>query len=403
MGIEHPNRIGIESKRAAGMTGSAGVQAFLGGAVAFAADSCLSHQTAHMDCAECAKTCPVGVIAIANRRPEIGAGCISCGRCAGACPTGALKVRGFDYPLELAGTVALECARVSLGARVEGAVAVPCLAGVTAEDVLALHKAGATRTIFVDRGWCAACAAGCNESQPWAKAARQAADWLAAAGLPASSLPAGMVAHLPARRALPLGRAAEPVDRSRRALLARVGAVAPDVRPPSPPSAFARAPVRVPRRERLLAALTVLAARSGREVPASVFPDVRASEACELHGVCVAVCPTGALTRFEDGEDGVGRLEFNPAVCIACGECAGRCPELALELSPQAEGDNAGRPRVIARRVVRECAVCKQLFAPNNDETLCPSCTKTEAFAKAGFALFRAAGPPADGRDSYPT
>ena len=391
MGIEHPNQFGI---------GSVGVHAFLGGAVAFAADSCLSQQTAHVDCAACAKACPVGVIAIANRRLEIGAGCISCGRCAGACPTGALKVRGFDYPLELAGTVALECARVSLGARVEGAVAVPCLAGVTAEDVLALHKAGATRTIFVDRGWCAACAAGCNESQPWAKAARQAADWLAAAGLPASSLPASMAAYLPARRALPLGRAAEPVDRSRRALLARFRAVAPDVRPPSPPSAFARAPVRVPRRARLLAALTVLAARSERKMPAIVFPDVRASEACELHGVCVAVCPTGALTRFEDG---VGRLEFNPAVCIACGECAGRCPELALEVIARGESEVAARRRTLICRGMATCGTCDQPFAPEvgegNGARLCPACRKSQDLAKTGFALFHAAGPPAEPGD----
>jgi ferredoxin len=390
MEIEHPHKSGI---------GNAGARTILGGAVLFAADSCLSRQTAHVDCVECVKACPAGIIEIANRRPEIGLGCISCGRCAGACPTGALKVRRFDYPLELAGTIALECARVPLGARVEGAIAVPCLAGVTAEDIAALHKAGATRTIFVDRGWCASCPAGCNDSQPWAKAAQQAANWLAAAGLPASSLPAGMAADLPARRALPLGGAADPVDRSRRALLARVRFVAPDVRPPSPPSAFARASVRAPRRERRLAALAAVAARSGREVPASVFPDVRASAACELHGVCVAVCPTGALTRFEDSNGGVGRLEFNPFLCVACGECAGRCPELALEVIAQGESDVAARRRTLICRGMATCSTCDRPFAPEEGEShvegLCPTCRKSKDLAKAGFALPRAAGPPA--------
>ncbi len=399
MGSQNPGGIAVQGARAGE---SAGTWVFLTSTVSFSAESCLPYQKSHMDCAACAESCPTGAVALVDRRPDVGSGCVACGRCQAACPTGAIKVRGFDYPLALAGTVALECGRVSMDERAGGAIAVPCLAGVAAEDILALHKAGATQTVFLDRGWCATCEAGCGEKQPWAKAARQAAEWLAAMGLPASSLPAGMIDHLPARGALPLGRAAEPVDRSRRALLARVRAVTPDAQPPSPSLASERKYVRIPRRERALAGLTALADRWGREIPASVFPDVRASESCALHGVCVAVCPTGALTRFEDGADGVGRLEFTPTLCIACGECAGRCPELALELSLHAEGDNAGRTRVIAQRAVRECTDCKQLFAPHNDKTLCLSCDKTEAFAKAGFALFRAAGPPAVDRDPHP-
>ena len=398
MGSQNSGGIAVQGAHA---SDSAGVWTFLSSTVSFSAESCLPYQKPHMDCAACAESCPAGAVALVDRRPDIGSGCIACGRCAVACPTGAIKVRGFDYPLALAGTVALECARVSMDERADDAIAVPCLAGVVAEDILALHRAGATQTVFLDRGWCATCEAGCGEKQPWAKAVRQAAEWLTAMGLPASSLPAGMIDHLSARRALPLGRAAEPVDRSRRALLARIRAVTPDAQPPSPSLTSEWEYVRIPRRERAIAALAALADRWSREVPVSVFPDMRASEACALHGVCVAVCPTGALTRFEDGEAGVGRLEFAPALCIACGECVGRCPELALALSLHAEGDNASQPRVITRRAVRECAGCKQLFTLNNNNTLCPSCDKTATFAKAGFALFRAAGPPAEERDPY--
>jgi ferredoxin len=106
------------------------------------------------------------------------------------------------------------------------------------------------------------------------------------------------------------------------------------------------------------------------------------------------------LTWFEDGEDGVGRLEFDPTGCIACGECAGRCPELALEMLNHGRSDVAARKRILISRGMATCGTCDQPFAPEvgepNGENFCPACRKSEDLAKTGFALFRAVGPPAE-------
>ncbi|MBM3565011.1 MAG: 4Fe-4S dicluster domain-containing protein [Alphaproteobacteria bacterium] len=362
--------------------------AFLSGAVSFLADACLTLRKSHMACEACASACPAKAISLVDRQPAIGEGCTTCGRCAAACPTGAIRVRGFDYPLDLAGSVALECGRVSIGDRVDGAIAVPCLGGVAAEDVLSLHKAGDGQVAFVDRGWCADCEAGCGQPRPWAKAAEKAAGWMAVIGVPASSLPAETSCRLVASLALPLGRAAEPLDRSRRAFLSRAGVVATEARPPSPSSSASSEPVRLPRRERALAAMEALADHWRGGMTAWLFPKIEAGAGCQLHGVCAAVCPTGALARIHELSQ---RLEFNPALCIGCDECSGRCPEQALTVQPHGRATEPLRVEVLAMSEAKNCAECGQAFAASDGGATCPVCRKSRDMAREGFALFHRA------------
>ncbi len=61
----------------------------------------------------------------------------------------------------------------------------------------------------------------------------------------------------------------------------------------------------------------------------SVSPEVAyiIPEKCNLCGVCLDVCPVGAVEKSPDG------ISINPVSCIGCGICVPRCPEEAIELN----------------------------------------------------------------------
>ena len=49
---------------------------------------------------------------------------------------------------------------------------------------------------------------------------------------------------------------------------------------------------------------------------------------CKTCGNCVKFCPTTAM-RMESKE-----LQFNPNLCIGCGQCALQCPRNNIEMYP---------------------------------------------------------------------
>ena len=46
---------------------------------------------------------------------------------------------------------------------------------------------------------------------------------------------------------------------------------------------------------------------------------------CRDCGVCITICPQGAISKTEDGEDGL-EMVVDPDKCIGCGFCVGACP-----------------------------------------------------------------------------
>jgi 2-oxoglutarate ferredoxin oxidoreductase subunit delta len=52
---------------------------------------------------------------------------------------------------------------------------------------------------------------------------------------------------------------------------------------------------------------------------------------CKRCGICVAFCPTGALTSDKDG---FPVLTF-PEKCTQCGMCELRCPDFAIAVRPR--------------------------------------------------------------------
>ncbi len=52
---------------------------------------------------------------------------------------------------------------------------------------------------------------------------------------------------------------------------------------------------------------------------------------CKKCGICVAFCPTGALTSDENG---LPVLTY-PEKCTQCGMCELRCPDFAIAVRPR--------------------------------------------------------------------
>lgn len=339
-----------------------------GHGVAFQPDACLNAFRAEYGCDICATACPVEAI-----RPEgfgiaLAETCLDCGQCATACPTGALSLP------EPAGTL-FECARVPEGDRLPGATTVVCLGGVSAERLAEIGSVG-DGAVLVDRDLCAGCRLGAGRAAPWADAVDAACTLVAAAGRPATTAPQVITVPAPQR---PVPLRGEEVDTARRGLLRRFA-------PPSeaaPTATFERVgPVATPKLARRAAAVAALAETD----PPGFLPALIVSDACRLHGICAASCPTGALAFGVSETEAV--LAFDAARCIGCGDCAAVCPEKALSVDSGAAARPSPEPQVLRRQTSKLCPKCEAAFTPSPGEALCPACMKSDALMREISSLF---------------
>lgn len=134
-----------------------------------------------------------------------------------------------------------------------------------------------------------------------------------------------------------------------------------------------------------IALLREVAARWNGRLARGAIPQIRVSDACAHHGMCVAVCPTAALRQYA-GEGHAG-LQFDAAACIACGVCAMVCPENALAIRALAAADVPPGPATqISRHEQRGCARCDDTFPARGEVEFCPACRKDVGLFTHGFS-----------------
>jgi ferredoxin len=369
-----------------------------GAGLTLLAHRCLTLGSRYGRCEACAGACPAGVLRVGPSGIEAAPGCLGCGRCAAACPTAALRVAGFPAALPSLGpryrSVTIECARVPPRDRAPSVLVVPCLGGLSVGAIVEwCAQADPLPVSLVDRGGCAACPAGGQAANPARVQLDRAAAYLREAGVAPAQLPRLETRPLDFHGARSDSASAD-ASRSAtrrgflRALTAEATAVAAsrDVAARGPVRAEAAAP-RLPstERERLLAALQLLAERYGGRVSGALFHRLDIGPDCAGHRVCAAVCPTGALRGYRDAAGATG-IAFDAALCIGCSRCAQACPEKAITLQLGAGTPTSGL-HALTRFDTRTCEFCGDEFAanPGDPGCMCDRCSKSRRLARAGF------------------
>ena len=368
------------------------------------AAACLPERFPDQACGRCIAACPLALLEANGGAPRLvdqvrqcDDACIGCGQCAAVCPSGALHVDGFAVPFEIPGEAELliDCWRVPAAESPTGALRVPCLGGLTTGWLLSLFDEAGERAIrLLDRGQCADCPAGAGSGMLLA-AISEARLLLFECGVDILRMPmlVGRACGAPLLPAIPERNAETPIARRAffRALLGesvRVVEAATPSRGAGP--AILRSPVQPLPRLRLVAALASIARRHQRPVPRRALPRLSLAS-CEAHGVCAAVCPTGALHKRPPA-GGRSELGFAALRCIACAQCVRACPEQALSLD--AAGGSADDEVLRTWRQI-ECTRCGADFAqpaagPDGKTALCSACRKTETFSLGVAAFLRA-------------
>lgn len=344
--------------------------------------ACLAAASPLASCCRCAEACPTGAVTVSSFGPSaLGAACVGCGRCAAACPTEAIAVPGFELSrLPARDACWIECARVAPADRTPGSHVVPCLGGLSSASLLEVVAATGGTVTLIDRGWCATCPAG-RTASPWAEAL---ADVVAVA---AATNPIGLTverAPLPLRRALPLPDHLGARGAARRSVFRRH----PDTRPGTKPARVHRVEPR-----QSLRRAAAIARLAGRPASAMLLPGLTVSDRCAASRVCVAACPTSALSVGADAH-GTG-LDLDASRCTACGACASACPEQAITIHDRGAGTASGTI-ALTRMADVSCPACGTRFTPRSEETLCPVCVREREVARLGFALMRRPTTQAD-------
>lgn len=368
-------------------------------AVWFEPDACVELRPASARCGHCRDSCARSAFDWKDGGVRVTEDCVGCGRCSAACPTGALAVHGFSFskPSDRLQVADIECRRVPVSLLEPGAQVVPCLGGISSNDLLSLVASGYGDVELIDRGWCGECPAGGGGRcvvQGAVEASQRVFEEL---GLPLSRAPRIRYRPLSHTHASPMaprlslsGQDQTPLARRALfgALLRRSAEMAAPRMPRIAPTrgACQPSPVIASRRQRRAETLIALAQQAERPLSERFFPTLEASTACSHHTVCAATCPSGALGVFEQDDGSVG-LNFDPERCLACGLCVGHCPEGALRLSPFGNGDAVhvrGR-RTLVRHRPEACPQCGNAFIAKASEAVCPNCRRNRDMAAGLF------------------
>lgn len=107
-------------------------------------------------------------------------------------------------------------------------------------------------------------------------------------------------------------------------------------------------------------------------------------EGCTFCDACDAFCPTGAIKKVENDDNGAVSYEFHGANCVGCYECRELCPEGAIYYKGEIEVGrfvDAGAETLIMRQRKR-CSVCGIVYVQASGKDDCPRCIRRKSLDK---------------------
>lgn len=370
--------------------------------------ACLPLRSSIGECEACQNACPSQALSVSVSGVELSEACVSCGRCVAVCPTQALYLPAINDALEAALSdtsgerVLLECEMVPSKHRAITSLTLPCLGSLTPGFVLSA-QAESKRVEVMDRGWCADCSvnAACEAGEhPAHRALDEANAWLEA--LDGQAPPASIIrSPLPVSLKMALQESSPPEEKlDRRSFFREViarpaGAGAKGKAEPMGSDGRAAYPASKrhssAERDRQLRALTKMSAHMETNVPPEFFPTLHVDASCCDDRMCVALCPTGALSIKEFA--GWSQLVLNSDTCITCSNCVKACSQGALTIEPY-KGE--GGQHVLIQHTRSTCSNCGDRFTPTaqqatqdaEESDVCLLCSKSRNLvADIGRAL----------------
>jgi ferredoxin len=352
--------------------------------LSFVREACLPFGKPAMSCKACADLCPQSAIDLDSNGFAIGNACNGCGRCAALCPTSALRFEDIQpNPALLCARseIVVECVRVPATLSADAETRVPCLGAFGVTALLSWVDAAQGRPIvLVDRGWCASCPSHGGDSHPLKAALAEVELLLGRLNTGKSLAPRLVFKPVPVQHridAFPEGKT------SRRGFLRALASGGASEEWNDGTGTPSQAGDRV----RRWSLLSRLAARHRQTLNAGLFPSLAVGGACQGHGVCAAVCPTGALRLNQQEEKRT--LKFEAPLCLACRQCEASCPEGALAIAPRGNAMRALAWADFELPVLQSCPQCGASYSGGKESSRCPACEKRDQLGRMGFGLTR--------------
>ncbi len=102
-------------------------------------------------------------------------------------------------------------------------------------------------------------------------------------------------------------------------------------------------------------------------------------ENCSACGICLALCPTGAISKESENEQ--QSLYFNSSACNNCSLCQEACPKNAIDFEEDFPLTDIlkDEARVVARIKSTLCTICGETITAGKGK-LCPTCQKRQVW-----------------------
>lgn len=370
--------------------------------------SCSRFRTPKSDCSLCADVCPTNVIEVSGKGAEIKEGCIDCGVCYTACPNGVFRIKGRDDHKIIGEIKDRVEKRGTREERRDSVFTISCEQGAAEVDLIVSCLSRLTEVLLLEpvrmgisgieilRPSCDHC--------PSAKASPQLEKVVQQTRYLYELIGIRNVLHVtrcafspprPKTRA-PASGGSEPKTLSRRELFKSIGVKAAGIAVDSIPTieqkdkgnggVFREAiQNRHENLKRTLLSESIKGfvsknplsppfskgGKGGFDVSLkdAMLAEVEVTAKCTGCGVCVKLCPTGAITQ-RWAED-YFYLNFRPDLCTNCHVCEKTCMYKALKIE-----DTVSLNLLLEQKSVmlfeakkKICAVCKNNFIGEDSDT----------------------------------